>query len=998
MTQIIRTTFQFKRGDAERWNELNPILAEGEPGFELDTNQFKIGNGINTWKELPYKGEANIVNAQTRNDFPTHGNENAIYKAQDEKLLYQWNPNIFKYEVLGTFGETDNGDLITIDTELSTSSMNPVANKVITMALQDFAEDHYTKQEVDTAIENTNKRIDLLEGTTHFRGIYPNLNDETLNADLYEFSAGDIFIVENAEYICTTSGNLILLEKANYEKLGDVSAEIERISALEEKVGNEKNGEIEATGLYQAIAGLENTKVDKTDIINTLDSTALDKPLSAAMGKELNSLIKELSTNINDAYVKQTELNDAVNTALETAKESGELDGQDGGHYTPSVKDNGNGTITVTFTASESDMPDVSPVTISLPVPNNGKDGDDGGYYTPSINIISNNEFKISFTASKSGMPSVADVTITLPVANDGDDGVGIESVVQTTVSSVDGGENVITVTLTNGNKTTFKVKNGSEGSTGKTAFQYAKEAGYTGSEEEFSSKLANNEVYFGNDEVMPDDCNLQIFSDGNEEFGEYAPIDHNHDGVYATPEQVQAAVESATAGTDSFIIAEGTGGTTEEYTPDYDNLANPNIAPVFGSDGAPDLSTSGWLEGYRTNSSGVATKDTAVANCFMSNLIPISQGQVLRIRGVKTSGNAAFRAQAYGTDKKTTKGTGFYFEKTTAQTSAGGCKDCTTITTDEMNGMSVYEWTAFQKGGSGSLGSGEQHAYASQMAYVRVTGAYVTTAEDVVITVDDPITYTKTTLGEMSYTLDEKVKVPQAIENAEKIASMQTGAVWYALGDSITEGYMSAVDSTTDTGYKSWRATSGRWVDYVAQLNGYKLTNKGVGATGYVQGTNNARAQVDSIDFSDCDLVTLAYGVNDWKYPGNTIGSLDDDITTGGTMVSNLRYIIKKILTDNPYCKIFVITPINCRSLGTYDTNWGIAYAGTNSSGGSLENIFTAIKSVCEYHGIEMIDMTHSSVVNRENIRTALADYVHPTAECHRVMGYELARKIKFA
>lgn len=295
MAQIIQTTFQFKRGDAERWNELNPILAEGEPGFELDTNKFKIGNGINAWQELPYKGEANIVNAQTRNNFPAQGNENVIYKAQDEKLLYQWNPNISEYEVLGTVEEPGSGNLITVDTELSASSMNPVANKVITMALQD----RYTKQEVDTAIENTNKRINLLEGTTHFKGVYPNLSDETLNDNLYEFSAGDIFIVGNAEYICTTSGDLALLEKASYEKLGDVTAEVERISALEEKVGNEGNGEIEATGLYQAIANLENNKLDKTDIINTLDSTALDKPLSAAMGKELNSLIKELSTDVN---------------------------------------------------------------------------------------------------------------------------------------------------------------------------------------------------------------------------------------------------------------------------------------------------------------------------------------------------------------------------------------------------------------------------------------------------------------------------------------------------------------------------------------------------------------------------------------------------------------------------------------------------------------------------------------------------------------------------
>lgn len=50
-----------------------------------------------------------------------------------------------------------------------------------------------------------------------------------------------------------------------------------------------------------------------------------------------------------------------------------------------------------------------------------------------------------------------------------GEDGVGIASVTQTTTSTADGGENVITVTLTNGNKSTFTVKNGSKGNTGET-------------------------------------------------------------------------------------------------------------------------------------------------------------------------------------------------------------------------------------------------------------------------------------------------------------------------------------------------------------------------------------------------------------------------------------------------------------------------------------------------------------------------------------------------
>ena len=51
----------------------------------------------------------------------------------------------------------------------------------------------------------------------------------------------------------------------------------------------------------------------------------------------------------------------------------------------------------------------------------------------------------------------------------DGADGVGIKSIEQTTTETTDGGVNVITVTLTNGNKTTFAVRNGSKGVKGDT-------------------------------------------------------------------------------------------------------------------------------------------------------------------------------------------------------------------------------------------------------------------------------------------------------------------------------------------------------------------------------------------------------------------------------------------------------------------------------------------------------------------------------------------------
>ena len=36
---------------------MNPILAAGEMGFEIDNNRLKIGNGITAWNSLPYVTE-----------------------------------------------------------------------------------------------------------------------------------------------------------------------------------------------------------------------------------------------------------------------------------------------------------------------------------------------------------------------------------------------------------------------------------------------------------------------------------------------------------------------------------------------------------------------------------------------------------------------------------------------------------------------------------------------------------------------------------------------------------------------------------------------------------------------------------------------------------------------------------------------------------------------------------------------------------------------------
>ena len=106
-------TIQFKRGVASRWEEINPILEAGQPGFVTDENRLKIGDGETAWKDLPYIGEASVVNVQTHHDFPSIGRANVIYKAEVEKSIYQWNPTALKYDLLGS--TEISGDLSNIE-------------------------------------------------------------------------------------------------------------------------------------------------------------------------------------------------------------------------------------------------------------------------------------------------------------------------------------------------------------------------------------------------------------------------------------------------------------------------------------------------------------------------------------------------------------------------------------------------------------------------------------------------------------------------------------------------------------------------------------------------------------------------------------------------------------------------------------------------------------------------------------------------------------------
>lgn len=54
-------TFKLRRGPSDEWTTDNPVLDSGEPGLEIDTGLFKIGNGVSRWSMLPYYLDAGSI-------------------------------------------------------------------------------------------------------------------------------------------------------------------------------------------------------------------------------------------------------------------------------------------------------------------------------------------------------------------------------------------------------------------------------------------------------------------------------------------------------------------------------------------------------------------------------------------------------------------------------------------------------------------------------------------------------------------------------------------------------------------------------------------------------------------------------------------------------------------------------------------------------------------------------------------------------------------------
>lgn len=94
---------QLRRDTAANWTRVNPVLEDGEPGLEIETNRVKYGDGNTAWADLDYTGGGSVSfdysTVQEGTAGPsnltsiTGGNDTGVSLTSDNWAQLMWVPN-----------------------------------------------------------------------------------------------------------------------------------------------------------------------------------------------------------------------------------------------------------------------------------------------------------------------------------------------------------------------------------------------------------------------------------------------------------------------------------------------------------------------------------------------------------------------------------------------------------------------------------------------------------------------------------------------------------------------------------------------------------------------------------------------------------------------------------------------------------------------------------------------------------------------------------------
>lgn len=179
-------------------------------------------------------------------------------------------------------------------------------------------------------------------------------------------------------------------------------------------------------------------------------------------------------------------------------------------------------------------------------------------------------------------------------------------------------------------------------------------------------------------------------------------------------------------------------------------------------------------------------------------------------------------------------------------------------------------------------------------------------------------------------------------------------------IGDSVTFGY---------DGQKNGPPIIAQTLASLANL---EYVNLSIGGVSFGD-SNGISGQVNRVNFKDFDYALIDMGVNDYRFPHETIGNMQSALQSG----------IDKIKSDNADTQIFLVTPLQSWE----DGNGSLSQ--NNSMGFSQNDIDDMITRIARLNGLKYVDWRENPIVTEANHKQTLGDgTVHPTAETQRLMA----------
>lgn len=216
--------------------------------------------------------------------------------------------------------------------------------------------------------------------------------------------------------------------------------------------------------------------------------------------------------------------------------------------------------------------------------------------------------------------------------------------------------------------------------------------------------------------------------------------------------------------------------------------------------------------------------------------------------------------------------------------------------------------------------------------------------------------------------------------QNGVAVTSKTTLRTYIAIGDSITYGRTS--DGTE-------RATA-PYPTIVGENLNLQIDNQGVTGMGFINrqyaGGVTFYEKVQTVDFTNACLVTIAGGINDIAYP---LGS-HSDVSGASTICGQMKACIDYILShSNDYVQIVVISPTRTSA----DFDYVFQGGGWSIKGDGSTSYEHEIGLICASYNIPMVgwsDMT----LNRHWTEIC-TDGVHPDNEAYKYMGAYITGQI---